>query len=916
MELAQTVADELKLTRAQVDAVLALLKDEASVPFIARYRKALTGGLAESSIRAIAERFEQLDEFEKRRALVIKTVSEAGKMTPELQTKIETISSRPELEDIYMSFRTRRRLRSAAAKQKGLEALAELIWKQEPAAADAGTPEEIVKPYINAEKGVKDMADALAGARDMLAERISEDAPSRKLVRDLLLSEGKLSAKAREGIDVTKGKFAALAGFAEPLNKVPLHRILLAIRAASEKQISMLIEPPREKIVQELKNRLMPNPEAAFKPELALAIEESFDRLLGPALDNEVRQELKRRADLEAIASFARNLRAMLMQAPLGAKPVLAIEPSLAAGLRLALLDGAGKVLSHTVIHPQKSEDEKKSALETLLKLVNENNVSAVAIGSGPGSREADMFVRDAFKGAEIKDVFRIVVHGPSQAPRDEAEVDPLARGAAAIGRRLQDPLAELVKYDVTSIGLGQYQHDVDQALLKQKLEHVLESCVNEAGVNAGTASLALLRYVSGIGPQNAAAVVEARKAHGEIKSREDLRKLTPSPKVFEQCAGFMRVSESENALDKTAIHPEQYEIAESMAAAAGVSLKELAGNAEALAKIDLSKLVTENRDEATLKDILAELKSLGQDVRGPFVKPEFNEDVSEIKDLKDGQLLNGIVTNLTPFGAFIDIGVHQDGLVHISAITHKFIRDASEILTVGQHVKVKVIGVDQDRKRISLSIKDLEEAPKREPRRGAASSGARPPRPARPPRERQPAKEGAAPGTAPAGAPQGAPGAQRGRSDDRSRGRRFPPRTAPAAGAGAPAAAAAGATPGAATPAGAPEAGRGRFVPREGGANRGRSGGTSSSGGGGRGGERNDRTPRAPAPPEPGKPDYSKFFVKGKRKERPKTDGARGQEGASRDEVRQVMKSQEGRGTSLADLLRKAGVVTDDSSN
>ncbi|HYF50224.1 MAG TPA: Tex-like N-terminal domain-containing protein [Planctomycetota bacterium] len=982
-DIIDTIATELKLDRQKVEGAIALLKEEYGVPFIVRYRKEKTGGLNEEQIHAIRDRFRERSELEARRAQAIKTITEAGKLTPELQNKIETAPTRAELEDWYMAFRSRRRTRSSAARAKGLEPLADLIWKQE---TSSGNVEEIVKPYITAGKPeaapveapkeaapaegsssetpavkegekaeksdkaekpesrvVKDMAEALSGARDIIAERVAEHPEIRKIVRDLLVAEGKVTAKAREGVDLAKGKFSGYANFSEPLTKIPAHRILAVMRGASEKQLQVIIEAPKEQTLAKIKEKLIKPEESLLKPELVLAIEEAYDRLLAPSMDNELRLDLKRRADLEAIEVFAKNLRALLLQAPFGPQPVLAIDPGLRNGCKLAVLGADGKLLHNGTIHPHKKakaekaeekkpeekkpeepkaegaapaeapaaekpaetpapaepakssdvdQDARKQAEETLLKLIKEHNIKAVAIGNGTGSRETDLFIRDVLKNAGITDVIRVVVnesgaslYSASPIAREELpDLDAPTRNAVFIGRRLQNPLAELVKLDPKAIGVGQYQHDVDQALLKQKLDEVVESCVNIVGVDANSASASLLRFVCGLSPALAKNVIDARAAKNGFKTREDLKTIPDlSPKQFEQAAGFLRIK-GDNPLDGTAIHPESYAVVEKMAAAAGVPVSGLVGNAEAVSKIKLDEFKSEQTGEPTLKDILEELKAPGRDPRAQFVMPEFNDDVREVGDLNEGMVLNGVVTNLTAFGAFVDVGVHQDGLVHISAITHKFIRDPSGVLSVGQRVKVKVLTVDKDRKRISLSIKALQEQPQRRPARpprAAASSGA--------PGDRQGA----------AGSAQGQRGSRPPRGPRPDRGPRQP----------RPAATGSATTPPApAETVGAPAGGR----PERGDRRDRRADGGGRDGG--RGPRDAGRGPRAPKAPEPGKPDYSKFFVKGKRKEKdrgPRPDSA----GASRDEVRQILRKQESGGTTLGDLLKKAGVMTDEGA-
>jgi uncharacterized protein len=925
----EKIAEELKVSKSIVEEIAALLKEDASVSFMAHYRKDRTGGLDEAKLRAVRDRLRSINELEQRRATALKAISEAGKLTPELQAKIEGAANKPDLEDLYMSFRSRRRTRSTAARAKGLEPLADLICKQETASV---TVEELVKPHINAEKGVKDIGEALSGARDMVAERISECPVARKISRDLLLSQGKVTAKAREGTDLSKGKFASYAQFSEQISKIPSHRILAIMRGASEKQLSVVIEAPREQILQDLKAKLISNTDATLKQELVLAIEEAYDRLLAPSMDNELRQELKRRADLEAIEVFAKNLRALLLHAPFGEKPVLAIGPAPRNGCKAVVLDASGKLITHTLLHPHGSKepasaktaapaasseapaaevkteapvdakpDAKKEASDALVKLIKDNGVKAIAIGSGNGAREADVFVRDVLKSEGLADVIRVVVnesgatlYSASPIAREEfPDLDVNTRATISIGRRLQDPLAELAKLDPKSIGVGQYQHDVDQNLLKQELDDVVSSCLNSVGVDVNTANAVLLHYVSGVGSKLAKPFADTRAEKGRFKTRQDFKGVAGlEAKDFEQCAGFLRIRGGDNVLDATSIHPESYPVVEAMAASLNIPVRELLGNAELVGKLDLEKFKSEQTGPLTLKDIVATLANPKTDVRGAFVVPEFKDDVREVKDLKDGMVLSGVVTNLTAFGAFVDIGVHQDGLVHISAITSKFIRDPSEAVVIGQHVKVKVLSVDQERKRISLSMKALEEPSARKPR--PASGAARAPRPPRP-------AQAVTGGDAPAAA--GTPGAARPPRSERPRSPSRPPRgprpgdTAAAPASGAPAT-------GAAT--GTPASGSDR--PR---GDRGPGGRPGQGSRPGQGPRRDEGSRDRPKPVAPGMPDYSKFFVKSKRKEKEKK--REDVSGASRDEVRQVMRGQNSGGTTLGDLLKKAGVISDE---
>ncbi|HLX61342.1 MAG TPA: Tex-like N-terminal domain-containing protein [Planctomycetota bacterium] len=926
-------ADLLKLEPKQVETVAALFKEGASIPFIARYRRDRTGELDEARLTQLKDKLDEFNDDETRRETALKAIRDTGKLTPELEEKIKNAATREELEDLYMAFRSRRRTRSNAAKHKGLEPLAELISKQE---SSTTTPDEIVKPFISEEKAVKDAQEAFSGARDIVAENIAEDPACRKIARALLKHEGKLVTKPREGIDLSKGKYASFANFADPIGKVPGHRLLAAMRGASEKQLYLSLDAPKDKVLEQLKAKLITNADAPLKAELSLAIEECYERLLGPSLDNDLRLELKREAETEAIEVFAKNLRAILLHAPLGAKAVLALGPAVKAPWKIALIGADGKVISHAVLHPNKDDEEKKKAADEVVKLVKEHGVAAVAIVSGPGSKDADILVRDAFKAAEIKDVPRVPVHegaaaayaGTAHAREEIPDADNALRTTVSAGRRLQDPLTEILKLDLKTIPLGQFQHDVDQGALQRKLEETARSVVAQVGANVNAASEAVLRHVPGLNAELAKAIVAARKEKGAFKTRDELKNVAGvDAKVYEQCIGFLRIPDSENPLDKTSIHPEQYAVVEAMAASVSSTVKELAGNAEAVGKIDRAKFVSATLSDADAKEILAELSAPGRDPRGTFVPPQFNDEVQDMADLKEGMVLNGVVTNLAQFGAFVDVGVHQDGLVHISAITHKFIRDPSEVLTVGQQVKVKVLSIEPEKKRISLSIKALEEQPRRPARgpRGPRSQEPRPSGESRQPGEPRPSGEPRPQGSGPESAP-AAGSAQtqerRPRRFDRPRGPRAggPPRGASRPneprpneprpqGSGQPAeGAAAGAeTSTAAAPVsgGISSGGAPADRPRDGGDRRGRFGGGERRGG--PGGPRGDRPPAHK--PEPGKPDYSKFFVKGKRKDKEKRSERPDAHAASRDEVREVMRHQSTGGISMADLLKQAGV-------
>ena len=878
MDVNSRVAAALKLEASHVETAAALIKEGFALPFIAHYRKDRTGGMDESKLAALKSKIDEFSGDETRRETALKSISDGGKLTPELEEQLKLAQTRDEIEDLYMAFRSRRRTRSSAARHKGLEPLANLISKQE---SGGGTPDEIVLPFINEEKQVKTAQEALAGARDIIAERIAEDPACRKIGRDLLVNEGKIVTKPRENVNLTKGKYSAFAAYSELLSKVPGYRVLTAMRGAADKQLYLTLEAPREKVLEQLKAKIITNPDAPLKAELALAIEESYERLLGPSLDNDLRLDLKSRAEGEAIDVFAKNLRAILLQAPLGAKPVLALCAAVKAPWKMALVASDGKAAATLTLHPGKDDEEKKKAAEEIVKALGEHNVAAIAIANNSGAKDADHLVRETLAASDFKDLPRVLVHegaasafaGSAHAREELSALDNISRTAVSLGRRLQDPLVEILKLELKTIPLGQYQHDVDQALLARRLEEVARGVVALVGVDLNAAGEHVLQHVPGLNADLAKAIVAARTDKGAFKSREDL-KLVPGidAKTFEQCAAFLRIPGAENKLDATSIHPEAYATA----------------------------------DAAVIE---AQLKQ--SDPRGEFVKPEYNDDVKELADLKPGMTLNGCVTNLAQFGAFVDVGVHQDGLVHLSAITHKFIHDPSEVLTVGQRVKVKVLSIDADKKRISLSMKALEELPKRPAR---APRGPR--------RENATGTAVSTNVTAGAEASMLKPGERPGAEGGARRPRRFDRNRGPRTGAPQSAASAVGVdgvqplVPGGESPAaahsahssqsGAPRGAR-RDGTRPGGERRG-PGAPSSGSSSARGPARGPSLGAGRAPDrKPGQPDFSKFFVKSKRKEREKTTRQDG--GASREDVREVMKQNHTSGTSLADLLKQAGL-------
>lgn len=701
-------------------STISLLDEGATVPFIARYRKEVTGNLDEVQIRTVQEKLEYFRELEDRRETILHSIEEQGKLTPELKTKIEATLEKNELEDLYLPYKPKRRTKAMIAREQGLEPLARYLWEQNRGEL---TAEQLAAALVNPEKGVETSEDAFIGARYIVAETISENADHRKVVRQMMMDDGFVVAKAVEGVDDPEGKYKMYADYREPASKIPSHRMLAVRRGAKEGFLNFEIEVDRAKPVLYLKNRTI-REHGDWVPHLESAAEDAYDRLINPSIQTEVRLELKDRSDEEAIQVFRENLENLLLAPPAGMLSVLAIDPGLRTGCKVAVVDDTGKFLEHSVIYPLEPKNDLAGAVRVLSGLIHKHNVRAIAIGNGTGSRESSAFVQDFLRQAGLKNVFSVVVsesgasvYSASDLARQEfPDLDLTVRGAISIARRLQDPLAELVKIDPKSIGVGQYQHDVDQKKLRQSLEGAVESCVNRVGVDLNTASWALLRYVAGIKENTALKIVEYRNEHGRFRSRMELRAIAGfGPKTFEQAAGFLRIRGGDQPLDMTAVHPESYAIVEKIAASIGVSVPELITKPELVEKIKIEEFQTETAGIYTLTDIREELRKPGRDPRRQFTAAQFREDVREISDLQPGMVLEGVVTNVTKFGAFVDIGVHQDGLVHISELSHRFIKEPSEAVKAGEIVKVKVLNADAKTKRIALSIKQLQEP---EPRR------------------------------------------------------------------------------------------------------------------------------------------------------------------------------------------------------
>jgi uncharacterized protein len=715
------IARQVNVPLKGAHAVIELLDGGATVPFIARYRKEVTGNLDEVKIRDLQEKLEYFRELEERRKTVLDTVAEQGKLTPELAARINAVLEKNELEDLYLPYKPKRRTKASIAREKGLEPLAQYLWDQTGTASLA----EFAATFVNAEKGVASAEEALAGARHIVAEMVSENAAFRKEVRAMMMAEGLVVSRAIEGVPDPEGKFQMYAEFSEPANKIPSHRMLAIRRGAKEGILSFEIQMDRVKPLAWLRSQVVRAP-GDWVPHLEEAIEDSYDRLLDPSIQTEVRLELKDRSDEEAIKVFRENLGNLLLSPPAGMLTVLAIDPGIRTGCKIAVVDDTGRFLENSVIYPFEPKNDVAGARKTLASLIARHNVQAIAIGNGTASRESAAFVQDFLRESNLARIFSVTVsesgasvYSASEIARQEfPDLDLTVRGAISIARRLQDPLAELVKVDPKSIGVGQYQHDVDQRRLKQSLEATVESCVNRVGVDLNTASWALLRYVAGISERVAQKVVAHRDEKGRFRSRTELRDVSGfGPKTFEQAAGFLRIRGGENPLDVTAVHPESYPVVEKIAASLGVTVKDLIGQPDLIEKVKLEGFQTETVGMYTLGDIREELRKPGRDPRQQFVAPKWREDVREIADLQPGMKLEGVVTNVTRFGAFVDVGVHQDGLVHVSQLANRFVKEPGDIVKVGQIVKVQVISADPKAKRIALSMKAVEAAPP-EPKR------------------------------------------------------------------------------------------------------------------------------------------------------------------------------------------------------
>ena len=712
------VSKDLSISSRQVSAVAKLFAEGNTVPFIARYRKEAHGNLDEVQITDIQEKLSYYNTLESRRQTILKSIDEQGKLTDDLRLKIEECQSKTMLEDLYLPYKPKRRTRAMIAKEKGLEPLAELILSQ----AASGDIEAEAAKFINAEKEVASSDEALAGARDIIAEQIAEKAEVRALIREAYFKTGAISSQpAISAATDENSKYKDYFDFSQPIDAIPSHRYLAIRRGETEGVLRRKLAIDAEPQIERMKAMVEANPASPFYPELEKAILDAYKRLLTTSVEIDVSVEMKMKADRSAVEVFAKNLRNLLLAAPYGEKSVIGIDPGLRTGCKCVALDATGKYLDTITIYLGQSAEKEKQAKIKLSGFIEKHQPQAIAVGNGTAGRETEAFTKALLK--EMQKTLSVVsvseagasVYSASPIAREEfPDLDLTIRGAISIARRLQDPLAELVKVDPKSIGVGQYQHDVYQQLLKDKLDEVVVSCVNHVGVELNTASAPLLSRVAGIGNSLAKKIVDYRNEHGAFKSRKELMEVSGlGARAFEQSAGFLRVRGATNPLDASAVHPERYKLVEQIAADLGEPLEKLIGNVEVVKKIKLSTYVSDDVGELTLKDIIDELNKPGRDPREQFEEVGFREDVMTMNDLKEGMELKGIVTNVTAFGAFVDVGVHQDGLVHISQLSDQFVKDPADVVQAGDRIKVRVMEVDLKRKRISLSAKKKQTAQK-----------------------------------------------------------------------------------------------------------------------------------------------------------------------------------------------------------
>ncbi|MEA5449412.1 Tex family protein [Leptolyngbya sp. CCNP1308] len=711
--IANTIAAELDIRPAQVEATLELFAEGATVPFVARYRKERTGDLDEVQLRQIAERHQYLTELEDRRQTVLSEIQSQGKLTEALKTAILACQQKTELEDLYLPYRPKRRTRATMAKEKGLEPLAQKIEELNKTGKRAVLLQE-AQAFLDPSKGVQSADEALQGAADILAEQVAERAELRRYVRDQLLKQGQFTASVKKGHPEGSTKYEMYRAYQSPVRSIASHNLLAILRGDREGILKVGLEVEPDPILQTLDKRVVKTPVPEVRQFYRGVIQDAYSRLMKPSLTSEVMAEKKAWADEVSIQNFEANLKNLLLSPPAGMKPTLGVDPGFRTGCKVAAVDGTGKFLEYQAVFPHQSQNQRQQAAQTLAGMIRKHKIELIAIGNGTASRETDAFVGEVLKPLSNPPVKVLVnesgasIYSASEVAAAEfPDLDVTVRGAISIARRLQDPLAELVKIDPKSIGVGQYQHDVDQKRLKQKLDDTIESCVNYVGVDLNMASRELLTYVSGLTPAVANNIVEFRDANGAFQSRKQLLKVKKlGPKAFEQAAGFLRIRNGKNPLDNTAVHPESYGIVDAIAADLALPLAQISKAADRLKRLDIKQYTTAEAGELTLRDILQELEKPGRDPREQFTYARFQDGINEITDLKPGLTLEGVVTNVTNFGAFVDVGVHQDGLVHISQMADRFVSDPNEIVKVGQVVKVRVMEVDPKLKRIGLSMR------------------------------------------------------------------------------------------------------------------------------------------------------------------------------------------------------------------
>ena len=706
MSIKSIIASTLNIKESQVSKTVDLLESGATIPFISRYRKEVTGGLDEVQITAIKEQNDKLNELVKRRETILKSIEEQEKLTPELKNRIENCWNSSKLEDIYLPYKPKRQTRAEIARKKGLEPLANIIMLQQRIDVQS-------KAQAFVKGDVKDVKEAIAGACDIIAEQINEDEYARNSIRNLFQREAVLTSKVVKGKEEEGDKYRDYFDFSEKLNKVPSHRILAIRRGESEGFLRVNIAPDEDAALERLDKRFLKgdNDNEATN-YVADAIEDGYKRLLKPSIETEFGALSKEKADEDSIHVFTENLRQLLLAAPLGEKRVLGIDPGYRTGCKLVCLDAEGNLLHNETIYPHPPQKEMSKAGSKVVKLVTTYNIDAIAIGNGTASRETEHFITNLRYEKEVQ-VFVVSENGASiysasKVAREEfPDYDVTVRGAVSVGRRLMDPLAELVKIDPKSIGVGQYQHDVDQTKLKKSLDLTVESCVNLVGVNVNTASKHLLTYVSGLGPALAQNIVDYRASNGAFRSRKELMKVPRmGEKAFEQCAGFLRIAGAENPLDNSAVHPESYHVVENMAKDLKCTVKDLIDNKDLKKSLKLEKYVSDKVGLPTLNDIMDELDKPGRDPRKGIKVFEFDPNIKTIEDLREGMILPGIVTNITNFGCFVDVGIKENGLVHVSELADRFVSDPTEVVSLHQHVEVRVLSVDTSRKRVQLSMK------------------------------------------------------------------------------------------------------------------------------------------------------------------------------------------------------------------